>query len=82
MNKTFSIELLHKLSCRLGWGQRGVRVAQNPTEQTLVLGFAALNPTYGAIYSNSIWDVNAGIWARHRQDACATSFTSEMETLY
>jgi hypothetical protein len=33
-------------------------------------------------YSNSIGDVNAGIRARHRQDACATSFTSDMETLY
>ncbi len=34
------------------------------------------------IYSNSISDVNAGLLPRHRQDACATSFTSEMETLY
>jgi hypothetical protein len=25
-----------------------LRVAQNPTEQSLVLGFTALNPTYGA----------------------------------
>jgi len=39
----------------VGWVEvrsRRVRAAQNPTYQTLVLGFTALNPTYGAICVN------------------------------